>query len=678
MSAINMDDFICPITMEVMIDPVMAPDGSNYERSAIDQWLVSHGSSPKTRQYMSTSQLVPNYTLKEQIQRLKLSNAINSIVVPEFVNALSTYQTISSNGMLHIKITPPDVGSRQPIVLGLAIDTSGSMDTIACDISETGGKAFTRLDLVKHTVRTIIGMLNSTDILFIVSFNQMASIRLHPTLMTEDGKKIAETKLSKLVAGGQTNIWDSLRLLNKISLKPEFAGRNICTAVLTDGVSNIDPPRGIVESLKLLTRPETLSTFGFGYELDSKILNEIATIGKGSFGFIPDYSMVGTVFINWCATCLATASLNMSIPIEYLTIQTGLIQYGQTRDFYIPLTPLTDGIYVPGSIEPFILCKNEIENAILHILYSATRINTTELEEIYTKYSASTDPKIIELLRDIKPIGSDDEGQVHMAPRYFDKWGKHYLRAYLKAHQQQQCMNFKDPGLQIYGGTLFKEIQSQGDMIFADLPALEPTGQAAQAVYGMSAYVANSPSNQGSLQSMSQMFHNSGGGCFDGRCKVLMADSSRVPIANLDRGDMVMCPDGPAKVVALVIIGSNQPSQLMCKIGNCIITPWHPVLINNKWVNPASFNIPHDRPIQTVYNLVLDRGHIINVESVECITLAHHFNEEGAKHDYFGTDKVIEDLKKCAGWSIGRPAYANLKSTKDPITGLINGWVDSV
>jgi hypothetical protein len=40
--------FVCPITMEVMRDPVIAADGHTYEREAIENWLRrGHRTSPQ-------------------------------------------------------------------------------------------------------------------------------------------------------------------------------------------------------------------------------------------------------------------------------------------------------------------------------------------------------------------------------------------------------------------------------------------------------------------------------------------------------------------------------------------------------------------------------------------------------------------------------------------------------
>ena len=64
------DEFLCPITREVMKDPVIAEDGYTYERSAIVAWMEKgKTSSPMTNGLLNTKQLTPNRSLKMLIQR---------------------------------------------------------------------------------------------------------------------------------------------------------------------------------------------------------------------------------------------------------------------------------------------------------------------------------------------------------------------------------------------------------------------------------------------------------------------------------------------------------------------------------------------------------------------------------------------------------------------------------
>ena len=46
------DEYLCPITQELPIDPVTAEDGRVYERSAIEEWLATNEKSPHTNEPM--------------------------------------------------------------------------------------------------------------------------------------------------------------------------------------------------------------------------------------------------------------------------------------------------------------------------------------------------------------------------------------------------------------------------------------------------------------------------------------------------------------------------------------------------------------------------------------------------------------------------------------------------
>jgi hypothetical protein len=62
------DHFICPITHNLMIDPVSAADGHMYERRAIEEWLVGHSTSPMTGAKLEVKMLFPNYAIRGLIR----------------------------------------------------------------------------------------------------------------------------------------------------------------------------------------------------------------------------------------------------------------------------------------------------------------------------------------------------------------------------------------------------------------------------------------------------------------------------------------------------------------------------------------------------------------------------------------------------------------------------------
>ena len=72
------EEFICPITQTIMVDPVLGSDGRTYERIAITEWLRTHTTSPITREPMTTASLTSNYALRSMIERHN-----TTVVVPK-------------------------------------------------------------------------------------------------------------------------------------------------------------------------------------------------------------------------------------------------------------------------------------------------------------------------------------------------------------------------------------------------------------------------------------------------------------------------------------------------------------------------------------------------------------------------------------------------------------------
>lgn len=59
--------FVCPITLGLITNPVVAEDGHSYERESIEQWLTSRHNSPLTNKPIYSKRLIVNYNLRAQI-----------------------------------------------------------------------------------------------------------------------------------------------------------------------------------------------------------------------------------------------------------------------------------------------------------------------------------------------------------------------------------------------------------------------------------------------------------------------------------------------------------------------------------------------------------------------------------------------------------------------------------
>lgn len=75
MEFINNPNLYCPITGDLMIDPVVDAEGNTYERSAIESWIDTKGTSPITRNKATRDDLRPNRSLKSAIADIIASGA---------------------------------------------------------------------------------------------------------------------------------------------------------------------------------------------------------------------------------------------------------------------------------------------------------------------------------------------------------------------------------------------------------------------------------------------------------------------------------------------------------------------------------------------------------------------------------------------------------------------------
>ena len=96
-------DFRCPISMELMQDPVTISTGVTYERKNIEKWLFSYNKKtcPTTMQRINSFDITPNHTLKrlilawqnEEAARSCESRPVRSLKHDELVSLLATMES---------------------------------------------------------------------------------------------------------------------------------------------------------------------------------------------------------------------------------------------------------------------------------------------------------------------------------------------------------------------------------------------------------------------------------------------------------------------------------------------------------------------------------------------------------------------------------------------------------
>lgn len=67
---LNADDFRCPITLEIMNDPITIETGHTYDRPSILKWFkAGYPTCPKTGKRLLSTDVVPNFALKKLIRQ---------------------------------------------------------------------------------------------------------------------------------------------------------------------------------------------------------------------------------------------------------------------------------------------------------------------------------------------------------------------------------------------------------------------------------------------------------------------------------------------------------------------------------------------------------------------------------------------------------------------------------
>ncbi|XP_071691000.1 U-box domain-containing protein 19-like [Rutidosis leptorrhynchoides] len=77
-TSLNVDDLRCPISLEIMLDPVTLTTGHTYDRSSIEKWFVSGNlTCPKTGEKVISGNIVSNLCIKNIIKEYCLENGIS-------------------------------------------------------------------------------------------------------------------------------------------------------------------------------------------------------------------------------------------------------------------------------------------------------------------------------------------------------------------------------------------------------------------------------------------------------------------------------------------------------------------------------------------------------------------------------------------------------------------------
>ena len=245
---------------------------------------------------------------------------------------------------------------------------------------------------------------------------------------------------------------------------------------------------------------------------------------------------------------------------------------------------------------------------------------------------------------------------------YFKKWGEFYCDQLSRSLNLQQRCNFKDAAVRGFGGEKFDKIVDHSSDMFDTLPP--PTPSLVHNRTGLYRGLGNGNVNMIALTPVRTATYNTPEApCFTGDCLITMADGSSKAVKNLEKGDEIMSSSDPyaidrtasARIVCILKTNYKSGYANIVNLGRGLhITEWHPIFMNGNWVFPADVKTATYQPCEAVYSIVLDMNFVAFINDMPCICLGHEFQEGILRHTYFGSNKIINDMKVMPGWDAGK------------------------
>ena len=656
MELLNNDAIIqtitCPITCCVMTNPVQGNDGNTYERSAIVAALQIKQESPITRQPMTLTDLKVNVALRFLCDKYhEMARNVSAPLVAEPLSKpIILDHSISKNTnklLLTFNVNnesfPKDLSAghlSQDIVL--VIDRSGSMHSQVEAKDRNGQNLENGLsiqDIVNHSAKTVVQTLDPQSRICIIKFDGTIDIVTPLMYATETNKVQIMTSIDSIKPDGQTNIWGAIEKALEILDTRADKSRNSAILMLTDGIPNISPAQGEVETLKKLRKTKNFTTpiytFGFGYNLQPTLLYNLAKYSNGGNAHIPDGNMIATVFCNFIATILCSVIMNLQLhvipkennsacfnnlcvgdfaytydPINQKYIyDIGTVQYQQERNVVLNFEDKLDFIYyytytIGGKLftsRSVSVNANSIvhyltnENMNTHIIrasaveYIRKMINANRINNLLST-QASYD-ELVKLLEEnkcafsqsfvdglLKNIKGDfaNIGQVKLA--IDQKYFKRWGEFYLDQLSRSLNQQIK-PNFKdegcMFGGAVFEALVDKSSDIFNNLKPPTP-----------SLIVHNTSPSTGNVfyRSLSSMasYNDPRGGCVDSYCMITMFNGTSKRLKDVKKFDIIKSIDKNNKIVGAkvlcvveTIIESGYRDYV--SVNGVLITPWHPI-----------------------------------------------------------------------------------------------------
>jgi len=200
-----------------------------------------------------------------------------------------------------------------------------SQADLVCVIDISGSMAGAKINLVKKSLKALVNIMDKTDRICIIIFNNSAKNLFNLSYLTDEIKTKLYNIIDTIKAEGGTNIMSGLEIAIDVLVndkEKEKPNRASSIIFLSDGCDNKLKDFELVQKLRDLTKNKdlnfTLNSFGYGGDHDPQTMKKLSNIRDGTFFYVDKYEKVSEYFGIVLGTCTSVISNKASLVVELL------------------------------------------------------------------------------------------------------------------------------------------------------------------------------------------------------------------------------------------------------------------------------------------------------------------------------------------------------------------------
>ena len=197
---------------------------------------------------------------------------------------------------------------------------------LICVIDISGSMAGAKIDLVKKSLKAPVNLLEETDRICIILFNNTAQNFFNLNYLTKEIKNKLNNIIDNIKAEGGTNIMSGLEMAVDVLINvkdKEKQNRASSIILLSDGCDNNFNDCELAQKLRDLTKKNkdlsfTLNSFGYGGDHDAQTMKKLSNIRDGTFFYVDEYKKVASYFGIVLGTLASVISNKATLIVELL------------------------------------------------------------------------------------------------------------------------------------------------------------------------------------------------------------------------------------------------------------------------------------------------------------------------------------------------------------------------